>query len=89
VDPAVRPVPLALSVALLAVTAVAIAVNLSAAWSEARPVNSGDAPKERRNAPAGLAFDADHTLHTDQTPAFDPTEAEPVPDFDFDRSLGA
>ena len=26
-------------------------------------------------------------LHLDQTAAFDPTEAEPVPDFVFDQSL--
>jgi hypothetical protein len=36
-----------------------------------------------------LAFDADHSLHIDQTPAFDPTEPEPIPDFDFDQSRGA
>jgi len=36
-----------------------------------------------------LGFDADPGLHIDQTPAFDPTEAEPAPDFDFDQSRGA
>jgi hypothetical protein len=34
-----------------------------------------------------LAFDADPGF--DQTPAYDPTEPEPVPDFDFDQSTGA
>ena len=37
----------------------------------------------------GLGFDAEHSLDTDQTPTFDPTEPEPVPDFDFDQSRGA
>jgi hypothetical protein len=35
-----------------------------------------------------LGFDAGHSLGIDQTPAFDPTEPEPVPDFDFDPSRG-
>jgi hypothetical protein len=36
-----------------------------------------------------LGFDAGHSPDIDQTPAFDPTEPEPVPDFDFDQSRGA
>jgi hypothetical protein len=36
-----------------------------------------------------LAFDADPGFDLDQTPAYDPTEPEPVPDFDFDQSAGA
>jgi hypothetical protein len=38
-----------------------------------------------------LAFDADPDLDLDQTPAYDLTESEPVPDFDFDfaQSVGA
>jgi hypothetical protein len=36
-----------------------------------------------------LAFDADHGFDLDQTPAYDPSEPEPVPDFDFDGSAGA
>ncbi|HUF50608.1 MAG TPA: hypothetical protein VMN60_07245 [Longimicrobiales bacterium] len=36
-----------------------------------------------------LAFDADPGFDLDQTPAYDPTEPEPVPDFDFDQSTGA
>ena len=36
-----------------------------------------------------LGFDADPGLDIDQTPAFDPTKAEPAPDFDFDQSRGA
>jgi hypothetical protein len=36
-----------------------------------------------------LAFDADHGFDVDQTPDYDPTEPEPVPDFDFDGSAGA
>lgn len=43
---------LVLSVAVLVVTAAVIAVNLIAAWSEARTVKPGDARQERRNAPA-------------------------------------
>ncbi len=33
-----------------------------------------------------LGFDADHGFDFDQTPAYDLTEPEPVPDFDFDQS---
>jgi hypothetical protein len=33
--------------------------------------------------------DADHGFDVDQTPDYDPTEPEPVPDFDFDGSAGA
>jgi hypothetical protein len=36
-----------------------------------------------------LAFDAGHDFDLDQTPAYDLTEPEPVPDFDFDQSAGA
>ena len=36
-----------------------------------------------------LGFDAVHSPDIDQTPTFDPTEPEPVPDFDFDQSRGA
>jgi hypothetical protein len=36
-----------------------------------------------------LAFDADPGFDVDQTPACDPSEPEPVPDFDFDGSAGA
>ena len=36
-----------------------------------------------------LAFDAEHGLDIDQTPAFDPAESEPGPDCDFDQSRGA
>jgi hypothetical protein len=36
-----------------------------------------------------LAFDADAGFYLDQTPAYDPTEPEPVPDFEFDGSNGA
>jgi hypothetical protein len=35
------------------------------------------------------ALDADLLLDLDQTPAFDPTEPEPIPDFDFDQTRGA
>nr|MBA4158765.1 hypothetical protein [Gemmatimonadota bacterium] len=35
------------------------------------------------------AYDADPLLDLDQTPAFDPTEPEAIPDFDFDQTLGA
>jgi hypothetical protein len=33
--------------------------------------------------------DTDPGFDLDQTPAYDPTEPEPVPDFDFDQSAGA
>ncbi|CAN5586628.1 hypothetical protein BH23BAC4_BH23BAC4_03890 [soil metagenome] len=36
-----------------------------------------------------LGFDADPGFDFDQTPAYDLTEPEPVPDFDFDQSDGA
>jgi hypothetical protein len=36
-----------------------------------------------------FAFDADPGFDLDQTPAHDPAEPEPVPDFDFDQSAGA
>jgi hypothetical protein len=36
-----------------------------------------------------LAFDADTDLDLDQTPAYNLTDPEPVPDFDFDQSAGA
>jgi hypothetical protein len=36
-----------------------------------------------------LAFDADPGFDLDPTPAYDPTEPEPVPEFDFDQSAGA
>jgi Putative transposase len=36
-----------------------------------------------------LAFDADPDLDLDQTPAYDLTEPEPIPDFDFDQSTDA
>jgi hypothetical protein len=35
-----------------------------------------------------LDFDADSGPAIDQTPAYDPTEPEPVPDYDFDQSAG-
>jgi hypothetical protein len=36
-----------------------------------------------------LAFDADPGFDLDQTPAYDLTEPEPAPDFDFDQSTGS
>jgi hypothetical protein len=36
-----------------------------------------------------LSFDADPDLDLDQTPVYDLTEPEPIPDFDFDQSAGA
>jgi hypothetical protein len=35
------------------------------------------------------AYDADPFLDLDQTPAFDPTEPDPIPDLDFDQTWGA
>ncbi len=42
-----------------------------------------------RSPPDEPAYDADPLLDLDQTPAFDPTEPEAIPDFDFDQTLGA
>jgi hypothetical protein len=36
-----------------------------------------------------LVFDIDPGFDLDQTPAYDLSEPEPVPDFDFDQSAGA
>jgi hypothetical protein len=36
-----------------------------------------------------LAFDADPASDLDRTPAYDPSEPEPVPDLDFDQSADA
>ncbi|HUF51392.1 MAG TPA: transposase [Longimicrobiales bacterium] len=36
-----------------------------------------------------LVLDVDPGFDLDQTPAYDPSEPEPVPDFDFDQSTGA
>ncbi len=36
-----------------------------------------------------LGFDADPGFDTDQTPAYDLTEPEPLPDFNFDQRHGA
>jgi hypothetical protein len=36
-----------------------------------------------------LSFDAEPDLDLDQTPMYDLTEPEPIPDFDFDQSAGA
>jgi hypothetical protein len=40
-------------------------------------------------APRGTRQSDPLTGFLDQTPAFDPAEPEPVPDFDFDQSLPA
>lgn len=42
-----------------------------------------------RSPPDEPAYDAGPLLDLDQTPAFDPTEPEAIPDFDFDQTLGA
>jgi hypothetical protein len=45
-----------------------------------------------RSPPRGemaLELDADSLLDLDQTPAFDPTEPDPIPEFDFDQTWGA
>ncbi|HUF51831.1 MAG TPA: hypothetical protein VMN60_13475, partial [Longimicrobiales bacterium] len=36
-----------------------------------------------------LVFDVDPGFDLDQTPAYDPSEPEPVPHFDFAQSAGA
>jgi len=44
----------------------------------------------RRGPPRhDLGFDADPGFDADQTPTYDLTEPEPVPDFFFDQSAGA
>jgi hypothetical protein len=35
------------------------------------------------------ALDADPRLDLDQTPAFDPTDPDPIPDYDFDQTWRA
>jgi hypothetical protein len=52
----------------------------------APPLSPARGPPQHQH---DLAFDADPGFDLDQTPAFDPTEPEPVPDFDFDQSAGA
>jgi hypothetical protein len=43
-----------------------------------------------RSPPGGdPALEPGPSLDLDQTPAFDPTEPEPIPDFDFDQTWGA
>jgi hypothetical protein len=43
-----------------------------------------------RSPPRGAtALDADPLLDLGQTPAFDPTEPDPIPDFDFDQTWRA
>ncbi|HUE96911.1 MAG TPA: transposase, partial [Longimicrobiaceae bacterium] len=43
----------------------------------------------RSPPPGEPAYDADPLLDLDQTPAFDPTDPDPLPDYDFDQTLGA
>lgn len=43
----------------------------------------------RRPNTDDLGFDADPGFDIDQTPAYDLTEPEPLPDFNFDQSHGA
>jgi hypothetical protein len=43
----------------------------------------------RSPPPDEPAYEADPILDLDQTPAFDPTEPDPIPDFDFDQTHGA
>jgi hypothetical protein len=43
----------------------------------------------RSPPPEEPSYDADPLLDLDQTPVFDPTEPDPIPDFDFDQTRGA
>jgi hypothetical protein len=43
----------------------------------------------RSPPPEEPADHADPLLAIDQTPAFEPTDPEPIPDFDFDQAFGA
>jgi hypothetical protein len=52
--------------------------------STAPPLAPARSPPQRESA-----LDADPLLDLDQTPAFDLTEPDPIPDFDFDQTRGA
>jgi hypothetical protein len=49
--------------------------------STAPPLTPARSPPRHESA-----LDADPLLDLDQTPAFDPTEPDPIPDFDFDQT---
>jgi len=53
------------------------------------PTSAPPLPPARSPPPEDLAYDADPFLDLDQTPAFDPTDPDPIPDFDFDQTHGA
>jgi hypothetical protein len=56
----------------------------SACPSPRRPLSPARGPPQH-----DPGFDADPGFDFDQTPASDPSEPEPVPDFDLDQSAGA
>ncbi|MQA92859.1 MAG: hypothetical protein GEU90_21990 [Gemmatimonas sp.] len=53
------------------------------------PASAPPLTPARSPPPNEPAYDADPLLDLDQTPAFDPTDPEPIPDFDFDQTRGA
>jgi hypothetical protein len=53
------------------------------------PTSAPPPSPARSPPPEDPACDADPFLDLDQTPAFDPTEPDPIPDFDFDQKHGA
>ncbi|MGH7752352.1 MAG: hypothetical protein ACREN5_06020 [Gemmatimonadales bacterium] len=62
----------------------AILRNLGLPTTPPPPLSPARAPAQH-----DLGFDADPGPDLDQTPSYDQTEPEPVPDFDFDQSHGA
>jgi len=55
----------------------------------APPLTLARAPARGNPARGNPAPGADPFLDLDQTPAFDPTEPDPIPAFDFDQTLSA
>jgi hypothetical protein len=53
------------------------------------PTSAPSLSPARTPPPEDPDFDADPLFDLDQTPAFDPTEPDPLPEFDFDQTLGA
>jgi hypothetical protein len=53
------------------------------------PTSAPPLTPARSPPPEDPAYDADPFLDLDQTPAFDPTDPDPIPDFDFDQTHGA
>jgi hypothetical protein len=53
------------------------------------PTSAPPLTPARSPPPEDPTYDADPFLDLDQTPAFDPIDPDPIPDFDFDQTHGA